>query len=323
MNVSQLKYIVSVDNERNFARAARACHVAQPTLSKEIQKLESKLDVMIFDRSRTPVIPTARGVKLIAQARQVLMEIDRFECLAMNQERELTGSLNLGVCPTVAPYLLPLFLPQFSEQHPKLQIILKEMPLSSLQQALVSETLDAAICVKQECAKQLYQLDLGKEPYLAYVSERNPLYQQRSISFEQAIANGLQIASDLIDQIQFGANNEQHVRFRDTANLILEFGSLETLRRFVELGDGITLIPSLASLYMGERRKRHLREIESPQLHRNLVLSTRRGFHKREILDHLRSAIKNVMHDARQSTYPLVGELFTPNQSNKTLSFDV
>lgn len=299
MNVSQLRYIVSVEKERNFARAAKACHVTQPTLSKEIQKLEHKLDALIFDRSCSPVVPTEKGNKLIMQARQVLAELDRFEQIAKQNHDELTGELKLGVCASISPYLLPLFLPQFSRQHPKLHINVQEMSVAVLHEKLIQGELDSAICPMHRSNSNMFQLILGDEDYLAYVSEKNPLFKNHEVSFKQAVQHGLQLASDVAEHIQCDSKSFDSQLNTGDKNLVLEFGSLETLRRFVELGSGITLIPSLASLYMGERRKQFLRPLAEPKLYRTLVMSTRRGFQKREILDALLRAIKSALKETK------------------------
>ncbi|UAB73700.1 LysR family transcriptional regulator [Vibrio sp. SCSIO 43132] len=302
MNVSQLKYIVSVDSERNFARAAKLCHVAQPTLSKEIQKLEHKLDVMIFDRTRTPVVPTRKGVKLIEQARCILKEVSRFQILAESEQNDLSGECILGICPSIAPYLLPLFLPDFGNTHPKLNIHIREMPVDAITQALLNEDIDAAICCLPEKENAFYQFKVGDEPYVAYVSEDNPLFGEASVDMNIAIKHGLHLASDVIEQIgsQLGSCNP--LMNMDTANLIMESGSLETMRRFVELGKGITLIPRLASLYMGQRRRRYVRDVLQPLPKRKIVLATRRGFQKRDVLSSLNKSVRQAFELGMKQT---------------------
>ncbi|MFD2177443.1 LysR family transcriptional regulator [Veronia pacifica] len=289
MNVSQLRYIVSVDVERNFARAAKLCNVAQPTLSKEIQRLESRLDVIIFDRTCSPVVPTVKGEKLIAQARHILQEMSRFNLLAQSEQASLKGECNLAVCPSIAPYLLPLFLPDFCSLHPDLRVHVYEMSVEDTKKALINETVDAALCCKMHGGEGFYQFDIGVEPFLAYVSDQHALYPQSKIDLSCVAEHELHIAADVTEQL--GALSEKE------HNLVVESGSLETLRRFVELGHGMTIIPKLATLFMGERRRRFLRAIADPVPHRQLVLAARRGFYKRELLSHLKQSMRKAFDD--------------------------
>ena len=103
VTLTQLEYLVALDQHRHFGKAARACHVSQPTLSMQIQKLESDLGVVFFDRSHQPLLPTNEGVALINQARTVLSEARRLTQLSKEDSHEVKGELRLGVIPTIAP----------------------------------------------------------------------------------------------------------------------------------------------------------------------------------------------------------------------------
>ena len=110
ITLTQLEYVVAVDEFRHFATAADKCFVTQPTLSMQIKKLEDDLGVIIFDRSRQPVVPTDIGYKLIEQARTVLASTQRIKEIINEEKQEVAGSLKIGIIPTLAPYLLPIFI---------------------------------------------------------------------------------------------------------------------------------------------------------------------------------------------------------------------
>ena len=118
MNIQQLEYIIAVDDCRHFVKASEKCFVTQATLSMMIKKLEDELKVKIFDRSRQPVIPTEIGYKIIAQAKIILKESKRLTELVLEAQGELSGELRVGIIPTLAPYLLPLFISSFLEKYP-------------------------------------------------------------------------------------------------------------------------------------------------------------------------------------------------------------
>jgi LysR family transcriptional regulator, hydrogen peroxide-inducible genes activator len=127
MTLVQLEYIVAVDTWRHFATAAAKCSVTQPTLSMQLQKLEAELGIQIFDRSKVPVVPTAEGVEIIQQARVILKEVERLGELVRERKGEMIGDLRLGIIPTVAPYLLPLFLNSFLQQYPGIRLKVTEL----------------------------------------------------------------------------------------------------------------------------------------------------------------------------------------------------
>ena len=113
MTITQLEYVIAVENHRNFVQAADSCFVTQPTLSMQIQKLEDELGVKIFDRSRQPVVTTQIGLEIIQQARITIAEFYKIKETVNSGKNDVSGEVRLGVIPTIAPYLLPLFLAIF------------------------------------------------------------------------------------------------------------------------------------------------------------------------------------------------------------------
>lgn len=111
MNLQQLRYIVAIDRFRNFAKAADACNISQPTLSAMLVKLEEELDVRLFERSNKKVSPTTVGEKIIRQAQQALMETDRIAEIVREDKGTLDASFSLSVGPTVAD-TLKAFMPE-------------------------------------------------------------------------------------------------------------------------------------------------------------------------------------------------------------------
>src|SRR5699024_8035461 len=110
-----------------FATAAEKTYVTQPTLSMQIHKLEDELGVIIFDRSKSPVVPTEIGAKIITQAKELLKQAKHIEDLASMTDNGVQGTFRIGIIPTVAPYLLPRFLRSFREKYPKVSLIFEEV----------------------------------------------------------------------------------------------------------------------------------------------------------------------------------------------------
>ena len=140
MNLQQMEYIVALDKYRHFVLAAEACGVTQPTLSAMIQKLEEELDVKVFNRDRKNITPTPIGKKIIRQAQIALNETQRIKELVADETDSMTGSLRIGVLPTIAPYLVPDFIHHFRKTYPGVSLFIDERANKALIQELEYET---------------------------------------------------------------------------------------------------------------------------------------------------------------------------------------
>ena len=147
MTLTQLGYIVAVDKHKNFGLAAQNCHVTQPTLSMQIQKLEDEIGLILFDRSEQPVKTTKAGENLIQQAKIILREAGKFDELVLEEKDETRGEIHIGVIPTLAPYLMPLFIKDFIKQNPNLKIVIEELQTSQILQKLDDSELDLGLLV--------------------------------------------------------------------------------------------------------------------------------------------------------------------------------
>src|SRR5690606_6361585 len=188
MTLVQLEYIIAVDTYRSFVVAAEHCYVTQPTLSMQIQKLEESIGAKIFDRSRQPVVPTEIGEKIIKQARIVLMESKKIEELLQEEKGEVSGELKVGVIPTVAPYLLPDVLTNFIKKYPKIQLQIWEHTTERIVQELKGGRLDCGILSTRLHEAGIEETVLYYETFVAYVSEKSPLYQKKMVNSDE-IAN--------------------------------------------------------------------------------------------------------------------------------------
>jgi len=126
IQISQLEYVLALDKERNFVQAAKKCHVTQPTLSIQIKKLEEELGVEIFDRSKQPILLTERGAEILPHVRNVLKAMTHLKDASSSKRDEVSGDFHLAVIPTLAPYLLPIFLKAFRDKFPKVNLSISE-----------------------------------------------------------------------------------------------------------------------------------------------------------------------------------------------------
>lgn len=182
ITLTQLEYIVEVAKKQSFGLAAQSCFVTQPTISMQINKLEEELGVILFDRSKKPVQLTPIGRKIIQQARLALQEVSRIEELVHIEKGEVEGELKLGVIPTLAPYLLPLFLETFVKKYPKVDLIIEELQTQSIIDKLKEDSLDAGILVTPLNIKGIAEKHLFYEPFIVYIPAQHPLHKLEKFS---------------------------------------------------------------------------------------------------------------------------------------------
>src|SRR5690554_3862239 len=139
----QLEYIIAVDTWRHFATAAEKCFITQPTLSMQIKKLEEYLGILIFDRSKQPVIPTQAGEQILLQARKTLKEAQKIPEIVKTELGKIGGELKLAIIPTLAPYLLPRFVGNFISTYPNVQLHVQELLTEQILDALKKDQIDA------------------------------------------------------------------------------------------------------------------------------------------------------------------------------------
>ncbi|MEZ4967304.1 MAG: LysR substrate-binding domain-containing protein [Saprospiraceae bacterium] len=287
MNLQQLEYILAVDAQRHFAKAAEQCHVTQPTLSMMIQKLEDEVGVKIFDRSRQPVVPTQAGEKLIEQARVVLRETERFREIAREEDESLIGELRIGIIPTLSPYLLPLFLQSFMQQYPGIRLKINERTTSVLVESLHKGLLDAAILVTPLNDGSLKEDPLFYEAFVVYSGHD---YHKEYLLPEDIDPNQLWLLEEghcFRSQIM----NICELRKKDHLSVEYEAGSLETLKQLVDAQNGITILPELATRYLTDAQRHKVKRFAAPEPVREVSLVTHRHLVKQRLLEVLKAEI--------------------------------
>jgi LysR family hydrogen peroxide-inducible transcriptional activator len=287
MTLTQLKYIIAVDNHRHFATAAEKCYVTQPTLSMQIHKLEEELGIQIFDRSKQPVVPTREGVRIIDQARTVIQESNRIQEIAADNTEDLSGVYRIGVIPTIAPYLLPMFLHAFSEAYPNVELIFEELLTQEILNRLHHDQIDVGIIATPVKQASIHEVDLYYEPFVGYISADHDLNNKESIDIDDLDVNDLWLLNEghcWRDQmIQLCQKNQKR---QHLSQVQFESGNLETLRKLVEQNYGMTLLPYLAIQDLpDELVKRHVRSFDKPVPKRKVRLAYGRLHLQKNIIE--------------------------------------
>jgi LysR family hydrogen peroxide-inducible transcriptional activator len=291
MTLQQLQYIVAVADTGQFSKAARHCHVTQPTLTMMVRKLEDELGVTIFQRKAQPARPTNEGAALIDQARVVLREAGQLKDLVKELRTGTAGTYRIGILPTLAPYLLPLFLARFAEEHPEARLAIDERTTGRILKALRSGQLDIGILAGPVESEDLEAITLFHEPFLAYLPEGHALLKRKRIAAKDLRKAPLWVLSEghcLRDQV-LRVCQQPSAAGHD--NIHYSTGSIETLKRMVSSGSGITLVPELS---IGPDEK-NVRRFEAPEPVREVVLVVRRPFVRRKALDALVEGITSAV----------------------------
>lgn len=247
-SITQLQYIVAVDEHRSFSKAAAAVHVTQPTLSTQVQKLEEDLGAQIFDRSKKPIRPTEIGELILAQARSALAEIEKIEWVVKNAGKEATGDFHLGVLPTLAPYIVPRFLKAFEHGNPKLKLHLHELRMDAIVESVDRGQIDAGLLITPIHSSELIESPIFYEPFYLFLQSSHPLAQKEAIRAEEIDVSELWLLENghclrqqmlaLFGDAAQGLSLQKSDRFAG--------GSLETLISLVRRNGGYALIPELA-----------------------------------------------------------------------------
>jgi LysR family hydrogen peroxide-inducible transcriptional activator len=244
MNLRDLRYLVALAEHKHFGRAADASFVSQPTLSTQIRKLEEELGVALVERAPRKVMLTEVGREIAARARDVLNDVEQIRGIARRTRDPESGTLRLGIFPTLGPYLLPHVIPHIRERFPRLELLLVEDKTEIVLRQLREGRLDAAVLAQPLHDDQLHQEFLFEEPFVLAVSRSHPLAARKSLKLDDLANQSLLLLEDghclrdqALEACQLAGASEK-VGFRAT--------SLETLRQMVGANVGITLLPTLA-----------------------------------------------------------------------------
>ncbi|MEP6483535.1 MAG: DNA-binding transcriptional regulator OxyR [Rudaea sp.] len=244
MNLRDLKYLVALAEHKHFGHAAEASFVSQPTLSTQIKKLEDELEVSLVERTPRKVLLTDVGREIAQRARGILHEVDQIKAIARRTRDPESGTIRLGIFPTLGPYLLPHVVPRIRERFPRLELLLVEEKTEEVLRQLREGKLDAGILALPVHDDQLHTEFLFEEPFLLAVPENHPLAKRASLKLADLAEQSLLLLEDghclrdqALDICHLAGANEKS-GFRAT--------SLETLRQMVAANVGITLLPSLS-----------------------------------------------------------------------------
>jgi LysR family hydrogen peroxide-inducible transcriptional activator len=242
MEIHQLRYFLAVAGEGNFSRAARKAHVAQPSLSQQIQKLEAEVGQPLFDRLPRAVLLTEAGKRFREFAQRILANVADAQRCIDEFKGQAVGRLVIGAIPTIAPYLLPRLLPHFREQHPRVTLEVVEDVTENLVRNLEQGEIDLALVSTCE-SQDFFREPLGEEALLLAVPAGHPLTKKERVTWRD------------LKQERFLALHQAHCLSRQVEEFCSAHGlhpelsvraaQLTTVVGMVSAGLGLSLVPQM------------------------------------------------------------------------------
>lgn len=287
MTIQQIEYLLEVIRLGSFASAAQALKLTQPTLSMQIQKLEEECGIQLLDRRKRPVTATLAGREFISQAGIVMREFRNLNSIIYSFNEEVRGEFKIGVIPTLAPYLIPVFARKFTSKFPDVQLILKEHTTEEIIENLRTENLDCGLLAGPLNVNNISEFKLFNEPFTVYLSPKNELLKEKKIKARLLKDSPIWLLEEghcLRNQV---LNICSFFNKKNKPPFALNSGSLETLKTMVEKHGGITFLPFLATLNLPVTQLSRVRTFAEPKPVREICLAVNQNAAKRKIIKEL------------------------------------
>ena len=292
MTLTQIEYVLAIAEAGSFVDAAKKRFVTQPALTTQVKNLEEELGVMIFDRTKKPIQPTVIGFQIIEQAKEVINQSRKLPDLVKEYQQVEKGDISIGVIPTISPYLVPFFINNFSEDNKGVSISVQEEITEEIIHKLKNGQLDAGIIATPIETTGIVSLPLYYEKFYAYVSRSNPEYHKKNLNITDLNVDDIWLLKEgncFRNQVINICKKSSNQPFRD--NFRFESHSIESLKRIVEVKNGMTLIPELSLEGIHSKNMDMVKEIEGDTPIREISIVVTRQFLKRRIIDRLRYSI--------------------------------
>jgi LysR family transcriptional regulator, hydrogen peroxide-inducible genes activator len=244
MEFHQLKYICAIADTGSFSRAAERCHIAQPSLSQQVLKLEEDLGAKLFDRLGRSIRLTEAGRAFLPYARSILQQMEAARTDVADKRMDIRGSVSVGVIPTIAPYLMPQCIASFSKKYPDAHLRLVEETTPLLIESLRNLSVDVAILALPLKQKDLEVFPLQTEPLFAVLPKEHARAEARSLSLKELRSESFVFLRDghCFRDLSISACSRASVN----PKIAFESGQFSSLLGMVAAGIGVSLVPEMA-----------------------------------------------------------------------------
>ena len=286
MNIRDLEYICAVADEGSFTKAAQKVFVSQPTLTMQIQKLESEQNIEIFERQGRSFLITEAGKKIIEKSRDILRKVEEIKDIAKNYQDPFSGEFKIAAFPTLASYYFPKITAKFLKKFPNLNLLLVEEKTDDLVKLLKDGKIDCAFLAMPVNEDDFECFELFEEEFLLAVNTKHKLAKTKKAITNKDLANeSLMLLEDghcLRDQALEACSLLGNLKTRSDFTA----SSLETLIQMVEIGAGITMIPEIAA-----RKSKHIKYLKlATRPTRKIGFYFRKSSSRRILLEEIKKA---------------------------------
>jgi LysR family hydrogen peroxide-inducible transcriptional activator len=299
ITLRQLRYLAALARHRHFGRAAEDCAISQPALSMQVRELEREIGVELVERRPNEIALTDTGLEVAERAEQILAATRDLIDFARHRD-VLSGSLKLGIIPTLAPYVLPRVLPRLQTKYPQLQLELRETQTKMLLQELARGELDCIMLALPAEDTDVETLKLFDDPFLLAVPAADEFPLRGRIGIADVDQHRLILLEEghcLRDQaLAFCAT-----RRGDAPTARLGATSLATVIQMVANGYGITLVPEVAADAEAHDERVKLLRFAEPQPGRTIGLAWRRTSPRRKDFEALAEIVTQVLGSVHAS----------------------
>ncbi|MDA9773519.1 LysR substrate-binding domain-containing protein [Saprospiraceae bacterium] len=272
MNYKQLNYTITIWREKSFSKAAKKMKISQPAISQQLINLEEYLGFVIFDRQSNPLIPTQRGLAFLLEAEKLNLQFKQLNEYGLSLENNQQGDLILGIIPTISSFLISLFINDFREKHPDINLSIVEMKTEGIVEGLLDRTIHAGIIATPIKSRVKFSKSvLFYEKFQIFCSEEHPFFELDEIALQKPHYKDLWVLREgncFSNQVINICNLDKFYN----QNLQYACDSIDALMRVVNHCGGFTFIPELATLDMSEEEELKLRVIKGKESVREISM---------------------------------------------------
>lgn len=294
MNRSQIEYILTLADLKNFGKAAEACFVTQSTLSAMVAKFEEQTGVVLFNRKTRPITITPQGESVIKSLKSINREFQLLDEQVNSLKGYEAGNLSIACIPTVAPYLYPKILSEMSKAYSKVNFTIHEFTTEQIVEEILAGHIDVGIVSTPLDHNELIEYPMYYEDFLLYDcgdTKRNKKYKVTDIDLDRLWL--MEEGHCLRNQV--GKICELRQQKKIHGNLTYSCGTIFTLIEMVKKNQGVTLLPRLALGDNHQIEQRHLFTLSAPVPKREIGLITHKNFIKDRMLKNLKDIIETAV----------------------------
>lgn len=290
MNINQLDYALTLLKYGNFTKSSAHLGITQPALSLQIKNLEEEIGISLFDRSKNPIEATEDGLKFLKRAQEIVIMSRDLKEYASSLKSEFKGILKVGIIPTLAPYLVPLFSRELSKEFPEMILDIKEILTDDVLTLIKRGEIDTGIISTPLEKSNLVVKPILFEKFFYYSTEK-----QEEVDLDKLWL--LEEGNCFRDQVNDICALTNVV---NKNNLIYRCSSIDSLIRMVDHHGGTTILPELTTLSLNEAQEANISPIKGKV--REISIVHRSTIDKIRFIDAVQHAIlKNTpsrMHKA-------------------------